>query len=89
MNMRGAMVATLEAAKAENYDDIEFEITGVDFIHLVSMYDRIVGADVIGEPFSDAKIGRWLGYMQGVLVANGACSLDQVKEINRRFADVS
>ena len=36
------------------------------------------------EDGSEAKAMRWLGYMQGVLVASGVYSLDEVKEHSRR-----
>lgn len=84
MSMIRAMQATLELARERDYQFIEFEQPGVDYEHLVSMYNR-----VIAEPdqFSEGKLGRWLGYMQGVLVANDTCTLDEMKELNKRFED--
>lgn len=83
MNMREAMKATLELAKERGYDNIGFEEIGVDFPHLQSMYDRAMSSDI---QFSEGKLGRWLGYVQGVLVANACCTLDEMKKLNERFA---
>ncbi len=79
-----AMRATLELAKERDFDMIGFEEEGVDFDHLKSMVDR---AEDPASEFSEGKINRWLGYMQGVLVATSTCTLEEVKELNRRFAD--
>jgi hypothetical protein len=38
------------------------------------------------ENFSDAKIGRWLGWVQGVSNAYGWLTLDDVKAINKKYA---
>lgn len=50
-------------------------------MHLVSMSARMMEGGM-----SDAKLGRWLGYAQGVLVARGLLTLEECKEINRSFA---
>lgn len=84
MNMLEAMRATLDLAREGDYENIAFDTVGVDFQHLQSMYDR---AREASPPFSEGKLGRWLGYMQGVLVANQFCSLEEMKELNRAFAD--
>lgn len=84
MNMVAAVGATLGFAYANGYYDISFDEAGVDFNHLKSMKDRI---DENPKGFSEGKLGRWLGYMQGVLVANQCATLEQMKELNKRFAD--
>lgn len=83
MNMREAMRATLDLARERGYSDISFDEIGVDMDHLQSMYDRVVSSDI---QFSEGKLGRWLGYMQGVLVANQCCTLEEMKELNQVFA---
>jgi hypothetical protein len=83
MNMREAMRATLDLARDRGYGDIEFDEIGVDMEHLQSMCDR---AEASEEPFSEGKLGRWLGYMQGVLVANQCVTLEEMKELNKAFA---
>ena len=45
--------------------------------HLHYMVDQIVHGKVTGE-----KAHRWLGFLQGVIVANGGATLEQVKQIN-------
>lgn len=87
MNQLEAMRATLDLARERGYDDISFEEEGVNYIHLVSMYDRVNAAIIEGKPFSEARLGRWLGYIQGVLVANQCCTLEEMKQLNKAFAD--
>lgn len=84
MRMIHAFQALVAEARDRDYDLINFETPHVDFEHLESMLDRIK-ADPTA--FSDAKLGRWLGYAQGVLVANGCMTLDEMKDLNRRFAE--
>lgn len=36
--------------------------------------------------FSEGKMGRWLGWAQAAVVAQGIASLDDMKEINKRNA---
>lgn len=83
MNMREAMRATLDLARERGYGNVSFDEVGVDMEHLKSMYDRAVNSD---EHFSEGKLGRWLGYMQGVLVANQCCTLEEMKDLNKAFA---
>jgi hypothetical protein len=37
--------------------------------------------------FSDAKLGRWLGWAQCAVVASGVATLTDMKEINQAHAD--
>lgn len=39
----------------------------------------------INDAFSEGKRNRWLGYVQGVLVARGIMTLDEIKELNRKY----
>lgn len=79
-----AMRATLDEAALRDHDMISFETANVDQEHLESMYVRMVNSD---PPMSEAKLGRWLGYAQGVLVAHDTLTLDEVKAINERFSN--
>jgi hypothetical protein len=36
--------------------------------------------------FSEAKLGRWLGYLQGVAVGLDAMTLEECKNINKKWA---
>lgn len=80
MRTRDAMKATLAAARAAGHQHREGWPPGVDFAHLESMVERADPA------FSEGKVNRWLGYMQGVLVATGTLTLDQCKAIKKEFA---
>ena len=60
------------------------DIKELDYPHLLDMYARITEADDIGEPFSETKIGRWLGWMQAAVVIHGEASLEDMKQINMR-----
>ena len=52
--------------------------------HLVSMLERVT---LYPEDFSEGKINRWLGYIQGVLVSYGVRDLVEMKLINKRCSD--
>lgn len=45
--------------------------------HLHDMIQALESGAVSGE-----KAHRWLGYLQGVLVATGGCTLDDMKTLN-------
>lgn len=85
MNMHAAFSATLELARKLDMDMMSSDIPELDYPHLVSMYQRILEADNRGEPFSEGKLGRWLGWAQACVVVSGA-SLDEMKEINKKYA---
>jgi hypothetical protein len=55
----------------------EHPTTGIN--HLNYMIDEIVEG---GQ--SEGKANRWLGYLQGVLVATGVATLSQMKDVNKR-----
>lgn len=56
--------------------------------HMRDMLRRIDANSDATAPdgFSAAKLGRWLGYLQGVAVALDVMSLDECKEINKKWA---
>jgi hypothetical protein len=83
MDMIKAMQDTLALAKERNYDAVDFEgQVGVDFQHFIFMLQRAEDT-----PMSDGKLGRWLGYIQGVLVAGECCTLEEMKALNKKYAD--
>ena len=86
MKQLEAMRATLQGALLREYDNVVMEEKGVDYAHLESMLQRV---EAEPHKFSDAKLGRWLGYMQGVLVANGLATLEEMKQLNVEFRDDS
>lgn len=54
-----------------------------EFGHLFFMASQVErDVDAKGASFSEGKLNRWLGYVQGVLVARGIATLDEVKAIN-------
>lgn len=83
MNMIAAFEDTLELA-GPRLRRATPPPPGCDWEHLQSMLDRITANPA---DFSPAKLGRWLGYAQGVLVALDVATLDEMKEINKRHAD--
>lgn len=85
MNQIAAMKETLDFARIAGMDVLSSDIPEVDFPHLHDMYERVIHAE---EPMSEAKIGRWLGWIQACVVAAGiGLSLEDMKEINMRWAD--
>lgn len=85
MNQIAAMAKTLEAARAAGMDNITSDNSELDFPHLQDMYDRVIASPA---DFSEAKLGRWLGWMQAAVVAAGVgLSLDTMKAINQSEAD--
>lgn len=50
--------------------------------HLCWMIGEIQNWDLSGQPKRE-KAMRWLGYIQGCLVAGGGATLDEMKELNR------
>lgn len=85
MNQVAAMQETLALARIARMDNLESDIPELDFPHLWDMYQRVLQAD---PPMSDAKIGRWLGWIQAAVVAAQiGLSLNDMKDINKRWAD--
>lgn len=81
MNQIEAFRETLTLAKERGMQDVSGFGEGTDYWHLQDMFGRVEQAD-----FSPAKMGRWLGWAQGAVVANGFGTLEEMKEINRRWA---
>ncbi len=51
------------------------------FIHIQGMEPRLEGW------FSEAKLGRWLGWAQGVACAKNWLTLDECKDINKKYSN--
>lgn len=58
--------------------------TGCDLEHAHEMLAKI---EARPGNFSPAKLGRWLGWLQGSMCALGIITLEEAKEINKRWAD--
>lgn len=57
--------------------------------HAEDMLARIEEAEETGDRFSEAKLGRWLGWVQAAAVAAGVgMTLEDMKEINKSNQDV-
>lgn len=82
MRQLEAMEATLNHARDRGMAMLESATEGVDYKHLISMYVRAEAGN-----FSEAKLGRWLGWMQGVIVALGFGTLEEMKRINMEHQD--
>lgn len=81
MNQVAAFDETL--ALAEERGMPELPGSSVGLAHMREMRGRIQ------DSFSDAKLGRWLGWAQAMLVAaDTGLTLEDVKQINLRHADV-
>jgi hypothetical protein len=80
MNQRQAFKETIELATARNmplwYD------SEVGLAHIKGMYERIT------DDFSEAKLGRWLGWAQCAVVAAECATLDEMKAINKRWSEL-
>lgn len=76
MNTLQAFKDTLILAE-KNGMPPEEGIDGCQLYHLYDMLDRITPT------FSEGKLNRWLGWAQGVIVAQGYGTLEEMKQINR------
>jgi hypothetical protein len=54
---------------------------GTNFGHL-----RWMVQEMSAPGFSENKAMRWLGYIQGVVVASGEATLEEMKDLSRRAA---
>jgi hypothetical protein len=84
MNQRGAFEETIQfwisredwtVAYVPNRDD------SLTLDHAKDMLTRIT------PEFSEGKLGRWLGWIQAAMVANGLATLDDMKSINTKYAE--
>ena len=73
MNQLAAMKVTLDLIRRRQDEAMD---------HFEDMYERASQGE-----FSEAKLGRWLGWIQGAASANGLMTLDEAKEINRRHSE--
>ena len=79
MNQIGAFRETLILANERGMPLNPGSDTGLD--HLQDMWRKI---DIGG--FSAGKLGRWLGWAQCAVVTSGVATLEEMKEINRKYA---
>ena len=83
MNMIEAAKETLAKAEAAGMDILTSDIPELDYPHLQLMLSRMQVNEM-----SEAKIGRWLGWMQAAVVAADiGLGLEDMKEINKKWAD--
>lgn len=57
--------------------------------HLANMHKVVLANDNPqhpGEPFGEGKLGRWLGWLQCAGAVLGVLSLEESKEINKKWA---
>lgn len=78
MNQRQAFKDTLDLAIEREMPDYPGTSYGLE--HLKDMWFRL------DEEFSEAKVGRWLGWAQACVVIDGLATLDEMKAINLRNA---
>jgi hypothetical protein len=80
MRQREAFEATLSMALGRGWTTAggQEPLTPAHAVDMLRRWD---------DTFSDAKGGRWLGWLQGVLCALGYVSLDEAKQINMAHAD--
>lgn len=83
MNTLKAIEDTLQLAREHGMDNCDVQIEGCNYSHLADMYSRIVAEPQL---YSEGKLNRWLGWIQGVVVATDFGTLEQMKEINKRNA---
>jgi hypothetical protein len=85
LNLNQCIVAAkdIDAKYLEPYCDCpDRGATGLGYAHMRWMVQQIDSG------MSQDKAMRWLGYIQGVLVATGEVSLDEMKEANVRAVAV-
>lgn len=82
MNQREAFAETIVLAITAGMPEESDVDDSLGLAHMQSMLDRI---EANPEGFSEAKLGRWLGWAQAALVASGVgVTLEDVKQINLR-----
>ena len=85
MDVRGAAneVAQLAINKSV-YSNSLCDHPSLGITHIVEMNTTIQTDPTM----SETKICRWLGWMQAAVVAQGIASLDDMKELSKKYADV-
>lgn len=85
MDVHGAFAVTLQVLV--NHRDARDKL-GRDPADPCSLtHLGVMRLQMVNETMSEGKLNRWLGYLQGVAVARGLLSLDDVKAINKEYAD--
>lgn len=85
MNQRGAFKATIDLMDERLEGVGRFAVASeLSPRHLHDMYNRLVNEM---PDASEAKIGRWLGWAQASVVSMGLATLEDMKQINKSFAD--
>lgn len=80
MNQREAFAETIEAAERAGMPALPGSPRGL--AHLKDMFGRLQPS------FSEAKVGRWLGWAQCAVEGSGVgLTLEDMKQINMRWAD--
>lgn len=90
MDMISAMRETIEVCKKNGMHQTTVELRpGCDFNHFEYMLKSVqLGKNPQGgDGFSEGKLGRWLGWIQGAAAAAGYITLEECKEINKRWSD--
>lgn len=59
----------------------EFAANGIK--HAAWMLDCLIAGKIDGEPFSEGKANRWLGWAQCVVFCRNGASLDELRIINQ------
>ena len=80
MNQRKAFKATMDLAYERGMHLLHLR-ADMNFGHLEDMWRR-----VSREEMSESKLGRWLGWAQATVVASGVATLEEMKQINRRWS---
>lgn len=81
MNQRAAFTETLALATERGMPEMYGNTLGL--AHMRSMQERID----VPALFSEAKLGRWLGWAQCAVVAAGCATLDDMKRLNMKWSD--
>jgi len=86
MNQREAMRETLALVKSRVqlwYDSIP--PATCEEVGLYHFEDMLTKVDDTKNFFSEAKLGRWLGWIQGAAAARGLLTLEEAKKINFKW----
>lgn len=88
MNMIAAMRETVELARTRGMPTMSSDNPDLDFPHLEDMCRMMEeNNSPQGGGFSEGKQGRWLGWVQAAIVATDIATLDDMKAINKKWAD--
>lgn len=79
MGVYQAFEKTMELAEERGYPGISFDNPLVEHEHLIEMMHEVA------EINDEWKANRWLGFAQGVLVANDMATVEELKRINKEW----